>query len=360
MIQPIASAAAWRPAALEASGAWLRHLAPAEIDDLRTAFRRLQATGKAMLGITREDFPLGRFGAVLAEAAREMEHGIGFRTLRGIPVGDYTPEEARLLFWAIGTHLGVARPQGKASQLISDVRDAGGTYRGHGGRGYNTNAELDFHTDGSDVVALLCLKTARSGGLSRLASSVAIHDALLAERPELVETLYGPFPHSRQKEEAADETPTYMAPVYSLKDGHFAARYIRNHIRATQQIEGEPRLTERQHAALDAIQAMASSDAFCFSMWLEPGDLQLVNNHLLIHSRTHYEDFEAPEQKRHLLRLWLAVPEGRPLCDAMREVYKSTAPGSVRGGFKGQNLPPGLAAWQARAAAALGMRDTPY
>lgn len=360
MIQPIGGAAAWRPAQLEASGAWLRRLTAAEIVDLDSGFARLKAGGKGMLEMTREDFPLGPFAAVLAEAAREMESGIGFRTLRGIPVERYSVEDARLLFWAIGTHLGVARPQGKASQLISDVRDAGGTYRGYGGRGYNTNAELDFHTDGSDVVALLCLKTAKSGGLSRLASSVAIHDALLAERPELIETLYGLFPHSRQKEEAADETPTYMAPVYSLKDGHFASRYIRNHIRSTQQIEGEPRLTEQQHAALDAIQALASSDDFCFSMWLEPGDLQLVNNHVLIHSRTHYEDFEEPERKRHLLRLWLAVPEGRPLCDAMREVYKSTAPGSVRGGFKGQNLPPGLAAWQARAAAALGMRDTPY
>ncbi|MBL6458102.1 TauD/TfdA family dioxygenase [Belnapia sp. T6] len=360
MIQPIGGAAAWRPTQLEASGAWLRRLTAAEIADLEAGFARLKASGKSMLEMVREDFPLGPFAAVLAEVAREMESGIGFRTLRGIPVERYSVEDARLLFWAIGTHLGVARPQGKASQLMSDVRDAGGTYRGHGGRGYNTNAELDFHTDGSDVVALLCLKTARSGGLSRLASSVAIHDALLAERPELVETLYGLFPHSRQKEEAADETPTYMAPVYSLKDGHFAARYIRNHIRSTQQIEGEPRLTEQQHAALDAIQDLASSDAFCFSMWLEPGDLQLVNNHVIIHSRTHYEDFEEPERKRHLLRLWLAVPEGRPLCDAMREVYKNTAPGSVRGGFKGQNLPPGLAAWQARAAAALGMQDTPY
>ncbi|MDB5374686.1 MAG: hypothetical protein JWP04_3328 [Belnapia sp.] len=360
MIQPVATAADWRAADLETSGRWLRRLTAAEIADLQAGFRRLQASGKPMLETTREDFPLGAFAAVLAEAAQELENGVGIRTLRGIPVAEYTAEEARLLFWGIGTHLGVARPQGKASQLLSDVRDAGGTYRGAGGRGYNTNAELDFHTDGSDVVGLLCLKTARSGGLSRLASSVAIHNALLQRRPELVETLYGLFPHSRQKEEAADETPTYLAPVYSLRDGHFASRYIRNHIRSTQSIEGEPRLTELQHAALDAIQELASSEEFCFSMWLEPGDLQLVNNHVAIHSRTHYEDFEAPERKRHLLRLWLAVPQGRPLCDGLAEAYKSTAPGSVRGGFKGQAVTPELRAYQARAAAALGMRDTPY
>lgn len=360
MIQPVDTAADWRAEDLAASGRWLRPLSAAEIADLRLGFRALQASGKPMLEITRDDFPLGAFAAVLAEAAAALEDGIGFRTLRGIPVADYSAEEARLLFWGIGTHLGVARPQGKASQLMSDVRDAGGTYRGAGGRGYNTNAELDFHTDGSDVVGLLCLKTARSGGLSRLASSVAIHNALLQSRPELVETLYGPFPHSRQKEEAPDETPTYLAPVYSLRDGHFASRYIRNHIRSTQLIEGEPRLTEMQHAALDAIQALASSEEFCFSMWLEPGDLQLVNNHVAIHSRTHYQDFEAPEQRRHLLRLWLAVPQGRPLCDGLAEVYKSAAPGTVRGGFKGQGVTAAMMAWQARAAASLGMRDTPY
>ena len=212
MIQPIGGAAAWRPAQLEASGAWLRRLTAAEIADLDAGFARLKASGKGMLEMTREDFPLGAFAAVLAEAARALEDGIGFRTLRGIPVDRYSVEDARLLFWAIGTHLGVARPQGKASQLMSDVRDAGGTYRGGGGRGYDTNAELDFHTDGSDIVGLFCLKTARSGGLSRLASSIAIHNALLATRPELVEALYGLFPHSRQQEEAPDEPPVDLPP----------------------------------------------------------------------------------------------------------------------------------------------------
>ena len=140
----------------------------------------------------------------------------------------------------------------------------------------------------------------------------------------------------------------------------FASRYIRNHIRSTQAMEGQPRLTALQHEALDAVQDLASTPEFCFSMWLEPGDLQLLNNHVVIHSRTHYEDFEAPEQKRHLLRLWLAVPGGRPLTEGLLAAYKSVAPGTVRGGFKGRGVTPEMQAWQARAAASLGMRDTPY
>jgi hypothetical protein len=125
-------------------------------------------------------------------------------------------------------------------------------------------------------------------------------------------------------------------------------------------MEGQPRLTALQHEALDAIQDLASTPEYCFSMWLEPGDLQLLNNHVVIHSRTHYEDFEAPEQKRHLLRLWLAVPEGRPLTEGLLAAYKSVAPGTVRGGFMGRGVTPEMQAWQARAAASLGMRDTPY
>ncbi|WP_338664748.1 TauD/TfdA family dioxygenase [Pararoseomonas sp. SCSIO 73927] len=356
----IRSEADWRPAGIVNSGRWLRQVAEEEAADLGAAVDALKAGGKPMLDITRRDVALGRFAAVLGDARAVVEDGPGFIVLRGLPTAGRTPEENRLMAWAVGAHLGVARPQGKASQLISDVRDAGGTYRSGSGRGYNTNAELDYHTDGSDVVGLLCLNTARSGGLSRLSSTVAIHNELVRTRPDLAEALYGLFPHSRQNEEAADEAPWYMAPVFSERDGAFACRYIRNHIRSTQAMEGTPRLTPLQHEALDTVQRMAESPDFSFDMWLEPGDLQLVNNHVLIHSRTHYEDFEEPERKRHLLRLWLSVPEARPLSPALLDVYKSVDANSVRGGFKGRGVTPELVAYQARAAAELGMRDTPY
>jgi hypothetical protein len=285
-----------------------------------------------------------------------MEEGVGFLVLRGLPMEGQSVEENRLMAWAIGTHLGVARPQGKASQLMSDVRDAGGTYRGGSGRGYNTNAELDYHTDGSDIVALLCRNTAKSGGLSRLASSVAIHNALLEERPDLVETLYGLFPHSRQNEHAPDEPPSYMAPVYSLREGHFASRYLRNHIRSTQAMEGEPRLTELQHEALDRLQAMASTPDFSFDMWLEPGDLQLINSHVTLHSRTDFTDHEAPEKKRLLFRLWLSTPDGDRLPASWLPVFKTTEPGTVRGGILGQQHDERCRAFERRQAEAIGMR----
>ncbi len=230
---------------------------------------------------------------------------------------------------------------------MSDVRAAGGEYRGAGGRGYNTNAELDYHVDGTDIVGLYCLQTAKSGGISRVASSVAIHNEILRRDPDLVDRLYEAFPY-------------YMAPIYSCRHGHFAARYIRNHIRSSQLRTDTPRLTERDHRALDIIQELAETDAFRFDMVLEQGDMQFLNNHVMIHSRTQFEDHDDPDRKRHLLRLWLSIPGGRPLCEGLRDAYKAVETNTVRGGFKGQAVTDDLRAYQARAAAALGMRDTPY
>lgn len=360
MRKAIDSPAAWRSSDIAAGDQWLRCLTRSESEAVAAMLEAVRSSGKSMLELTRQDVPLGAFGSVLDEVRHDLEHGIGFKTIRGMPVDRFGVEDNRLLFWAIGCHLGVARPQGKASQLISDVRAEGGQYRGAGGRGYNTNAELDYHVDGTDVVGLYCLRTARAGGLSRVASSVAIHNEILRREPGLVDVLYEPFPHNRQNEEAEDEAPHYMAPVYSLRDEQFAARYIRNHIRSSQLRTDTPRLSELQHRALDIIQELAETDTFRFDMVLEPGDMQFVNNHVLIHSRTHFEDHEAPERRRHLLRLWLSVPEGRPLCEGLHDVYKSVEPNTVRGGFKGQHVTPELRAYQARAAAALGMRDTPY
>jgi hypothetical protein len=355
---PINTPAAWE--AREVGDRWIRALTAAEADALASMLAAVKACGKPMLALTRDDAPLGAFAPVLPELRHQLEDGIGFMTLRGAPSARFSVEDNRLLFWALGTHLGVARPQGKASQLMSDVRAAGGNYRAVGGRGYNTNAELDYHVDGTDWVGLYCLQVARSGGISRLASSVAIHNEILRQEPALLRRLYQPFPYNRQNEEAADEAPWYWAPIYSMAGGHFAARYIRNHIRSGQRRDGIPRLEPEDHRALDIIQDLAESDRFHFSMELRPGDMQWVNNHVLIHARTEFEDHEEPHLKRHLLRLWLSIPAARPLCEALRDGYKAVETNTVRGGFQGTAVTAGMVAYQTRVARSLGMHETPY
>jgi Taurine catabolism dioxygenase TauD, TfdA family len=186
---------------------------------------------------------------------------------------------------------------------MSDVRAAGGEYRATGGRGYNTNAELDYHVDGTDIVGLYCLQTALSGGISRVGSSVAIQNEILRRDADLVDRLDEPFPYNRQNEEAADESPFYMAPIYSLRDGKSQRATIRNHIRSSQLHAGTPRLTERDHRALDILQGLAETDEFHFDMVLKQGYMQFLNNHVIVHSRIRFEDHEDPARKRHLLRL---------------------------------------------------------
>jgi hypothetical protein len=271
--------------------------------------------------------------------------------MRGLPVERWSVDDARRLFWGIGLHLGVPRPQGKASQFMSDVRDAGGTYRSTAGRGYNTRSALDFHADAADIVGLMCLHIARSGGESMISSSVAAHNVMLAERPDLVAELYQPVVFSRQGEQAPEEPPYYAASVFGLKDGQFACRHIRNHVRSAQQSFPEiPRLTAAQTEALDYFDEVLRRPDLCFRMDFEPGDVQLINNHVVLHSRTDYEDHDEPERKRHLLRLWISSPDAIALPDNWQAAYKDTAQRAVRGGYRGIGITPEIEAFERRIA----------
>jgi hypothetical protein len=244
---------------------------------------------------------------------------------------------------------------------MSDVRNAGGVYRAATGRGYNTNARLDFHADGSDLVGLLVVRTAKAGGESLIASSISAHNVMLAKRPDLVKVLYEPFIFSRQGEQAAEEAPYYAAPVFGFEQGRFVCRHIRNHITSAQVSFPEvPRLTAEQTEALDMLDEVLASDELCFRMYFEPGDLQFINNHIVLHARTEYEDYEEPERKRFLLRLWLSLPEGQPLPANFKDVYKDVRPGSVRGGFRGVNITPEIRAFEERIASEHGMHFDIY
>lgn len=355
MRQPITMRSEWRAQDLGHDSKWCRLLTKEEVADIESALRHAKATAKPMLGMTKEDFPLAAAGAALQGVAEATEDGRGFQLLRGFPVERYDADDARLIFWGLGMHMGVPRPQGKASTMLADVRDQGTDYRALTGRGYTSKAALDYHSDFCDIVGLMCLKTAKAGGESRIASAVAVHNEILRRRPDLLEILYQPFYYSRQGEEAPDEAPYYRAPIYSTEDGFFSSRYTRNHIRSTQRMEDLPKLTEDQTAALDLLDEVAASEEFSFAMDFEPGDMQFINNHVIYHARTDYEDHEEPNRKRHLLRLWLAVHWSRPLTAAVKEAWHDVAPGSVRGGIRGQAYGREIREFEVRAARALGM-----
>ncbi len=352
MIEPIQQPRGWTRADLEQDTSWVYHLNNTEITELERALTHAIKAGKKFFEMSREDFPLG--GPIidrLKQVVATTQTDYGFRLVRGFPVEHWTEDELRLFYWGLGLQLGVPRPQGKASAFMSDVRNAGGVYRASTGRGYNTNSRLDFHADGSDMVGLLVIRTAKSGGESLISSSINAHNTILRERPDLAELLYQPFTFSRQGEHAPEEPPYYQAPVFGMEQGRFVCRYIRNHITSAQlSFADVPRLTPQQTEALDFLDATLAREDFCYRMNFEPGDLQFINNHIVLHARTEYEDYEEPERKRFLLRLWLALPEGQPLPPGLKDAYKDVSPKSVRGGFRGVNITPEIREFEARLA----------
>ena len=207
------------------------------------------------------------------------------------------------------------------------MRDAGTTYRSAGGRGYSSNAELDFHTDSADVVALTCFNRAKTGGRSMVTSSVSAYHRLEMERPDLAEALREPFYFSRQAEQADDEAPFYPNPIFDSCEGRLFSKWNRNRLTMAQRMEGVPAMTRRQREATDALDNVLRQPDLMHSMDLQPGDMQILNNHVMLHSRTNFDDHEDPARKRLLFRLWLAPPDSVRLPDSWRSAYAPSSRG---------------------------------
>ena len=349
--------AAWKAAELEADRRhWLFTLNDAARCDLVAALTHAIDSDKSLFDYRREDFDLGSAGPVIAAAFHEMQHGRGVALIRGLPRAGLDEKDFELLTWGIGLHHGVGRPQGKASHYVSAVRDAGNVYRTGSGRGYNSNAELDFHTDSTDVVVLSCYNKAVSGGMSITTSSVAAYHAMQREYPDLLEHLHEPIHFSRQGEQAPDEAPSYPHPIFDERGGKLFSKWNRNRVTSAQKIAGVPQLSTRQWEALECFDALVRRADLAHNMWLEPGDLQIINSHVTLHSRTDFTDHDVPANKRLLYRLWLAPPDGDDLPESWRVLYKSVAKGTVRGGIIGQQHDAERQQYEQRQAAALGMR----
>jgi alpha-ketoglutarate-dependent taurine dioxygenase len=189
------------------------------------------------------------------------------------------------------------------------VRDTGQDVAS-GARFSVTNAESSFHTDNSfgdtvlDYVGLLCLYTARSGGLSQVVSGHAALAELRGARPDLLEVLCRPFHVDRRGGTRPGEAPTVRVPVIELRPDGPLFRYLRYWIEAGHRKAGEP-LTAEQALALDALDEVLNRPGLRVEFDLRPGDMYFLNNRWLLHNRTAFADHPEPERRRHLVRLWL-------------------------------------------------------
>lgn len=333
MIQVYESPADWRGSDLAKRSDWLHHFTPAESAEIRAALAGARARGRTLPDLTREDFPLPNVSKQLAHARDVLEEGAGIFQFRGFDIDGLSKDDLRLIYWGIGRHMGTAVSQSKDGDLLGDVRNVGVDIMSPQGRGYKTNQKLSFHTDSCDVVGLFVMRVAKSDGLSLIASSVAIHNEMARERPDLLEILYQPFAWSWQTQEPPGGKPWYPQPLFSMTDGKICCRYIRGHIRNGQLFPDAPRLSEKQIEALDYFDSLSGSEAFHLKFMFAPGDIQFVNNHVCLHSRSSFEDWPEEDRRRHLLRMWLSVPNSRRLGASMSTIYRDQSPGAVRGGF---------------------------
>lgn len=337
---------------------WIQRLSAQEVEGIEAALAHAKALNRQLLDLTPDDFPIGDLArGALQRALATTQGRWGMCLLKGLPVDRWSEDETRLAYWGLGLHMGVARTQNRASDVLNDVRDVGSVYKTKNGRGYNTNASLDFHMDSSDLVALLCRRTARSGGESKVVSSIAVYEEIARRRPDLAQVLRGPFYYSYQGAQDPAQRPWYCCPIVGNEPEWFAMRLNRKNVNAAQKdFSDVPRLTTEQTEALDLLDELMPDPRFCFSMRLERGDIQLLNNYVTIHSRTAFEDYEDFDMKRHLLRLWLAIPQAQPLPPNWREYFGDVRSGAVRGGLRGSNRTAQFEAYEKRQAGYMNMQ----
>lgn len=309
---------------------WQYRLSAAQVAELRAAGEAVRASGRPLAQLCKADFPLPTLSRALEELRDQIVHGRGFVLLRGFPT-DGLFEETATLYWGLGLHIGSARSQNTRGHLLGHVVDISDRFENVSERGYLTARHLPFHCDSVDVVALLCLQHAKTGGLSKIVSSYTIHDEMWARRPDLAEVLYGPVPRNRRDEVPEGKGPWYDLPVFNWMDDRLAINFLRRHIDMSQALPSAPRMSATLVEALDMVDTLANDPALHLGMEFEPGDVQLLHNHQILHSRTVYEDWPEYERRRYLLRLWLAPDNGIALPPAFAERYGSVAVGD-RGG----------------------------
>lgn len=313
---PISAPWVWTAAELAARDDWIFPLSVGILEEIDCALSEIKQRGLEMGSITASDFPLPSYKCDLAAIKTSLESGPGMSLIRGIPVDKYNLEDLRLILWGIGTHIGLGAPQSFRGDKIGDVMDM--SHTGDIRRSYRSPRPLYLHVDPIDIVGLLCTRQAKEGGTSLLTSAAALHNTLLAERPDLMPELYRGYHYSSTEASSTGEPPvtSYRVPVYRSVGKQIVVNFNASPIGkalAHEGVKNDPATLE----AFELFKETAMRDDLVFRTMLEPGDLQFLNNRIVLHGRTRFEDFPELERKRHMLRVWLKMPDWVPWPDNM-------------------------------------------
>jgi len=324
---PIDHPGAWKVADFTTPADYTIELDATHLRDIERAMRQIKTAGLGLDDLRREHFEVPSLRPVIDEIRREIENGRGFLVLRRLPVEDYSKDEVGMIFWGLGTHLGRGLSQSVLGDRLGHVNDF--SREDPLARAYRNKQELSPHTDSCDLVGLACLCNAESGGVSRLTSALTVHNVMLEEYPEALERLYRGYVFHRRGEEKPGDLPhtPYRVPVYSNTEGKVSARYVRTYVEAGEASAGRP-MGEAELAVLDRFEEITKRPELMLEFTLLPGEIYFINNYTILHARTAFDDGDAEEdQRRHLLRLWLEVPDMRPVHQHIRSGGIEAVPG---------------------------------
>jgi hypothetical protein len=323
---------------------WLKQIPPAVLQQIDAAVD--QVRDLSWRHVTRDNFPLPDGAAFFDDVREELESGCGMVKICGLDVSRYHEDQLRRIWYGIGAHLGTPMYQNCRGEAMRDIRDegmgvgaklygatldaSGKQFLSSGARTLSTGA-LRFHTDRCDVVGLLCVRQASEGGVSKLASSATVYNEILKRRPDLHALLCQPIPRSRFGEEAGGEHVAYDLPVFGVRDGKMTSHFSLTYIEYAQMLPSVRKLSAAEHEAIQMLLAVA--EEVCFEMRFEPGDLQLLNNHVIYHARTAFTDDVGSGQDRLLMRIWLSIPNSRALPEDHAILWGDVGAGRARGGI---------------------------
>ncbi len=330
-LQPVTERSAWLPQELAADSNWIHVLTETEREELARASADAMRRGLTPESFDKSDFPLPVMSETIERLVDEVDIGRGIGLIRGVAVNDYEPAQLRLLYWGIGVHAGDIISQNSRGQRLAEVTDRGNSYADPNARGFATNAELVPHVDTSDMTMLLCVRAAKAGGESRVVSSTSVYNAILEQHPEYLDSLYRGFYNDLRGEGPTgdiDELTHQRIPVYSYHAGRVSCSFNSRMIDNALKKRGET-LDPQTQLAFDYMCKVTRRDDLAYRFMLEPGDIQMISNHSVFHSRTQYTDHDDPLEKRNLYRLWINLPDGRELADDFSDRYNTGPRGGV-------------------------------
>lgn len=330
-LEPATGRPAWTAADVSGKETFCRTLQSRDLDELDAYLDAVRA--RPLDAVRREDLKPGQLKNFLVKMRQEVQQGLGMVVIQGCTLERYSRADFEHIFWAMGLALGQPIPQSVFGEYIAHVRQVA---HNPNNRSYRTTRELIHHTDTPDALGLMCVRTAKSGGLSDVVSALALYNEILRTRPDLLAALMQGAPYHRLGQElpGQDTVTPYNVPIFSVYQGVVSCMYVRHMIAQGATALQRP-LSAQLQEAMAYFDELATSPRFAVRFAFAEGDVMFVNNRTMMHARTEFEDFDDPDYKRDLLRLWLDLPEGqRPVVEEM-DPYQQPVSGG-RGGIAHQ------------------------